>query len=120
MSHSDALVQPLRGSALLEENRRTAIRHACSLETTYHPHEDGEGISWGAVVEDISTRGIGISLCYPFRPGTYLTVDLPSANGLVRSVLVRVVHVRDRSDGAWHLGCEFIKPLTDSDMEMLL
>jgi hypothetical protein len=120
MSHREALVQPVRGSALLDENRRLTVRHACSLDITSHPIENGDGISWGAVVDDVSNGGIGISLCYPFRLGTHLTVDLPGANGMVRSVMVRVVHVRDRFDGGWHLGCEFVKPISDRDVEALV
>ena len=120
MIQQEALVLPLRGRALLEENRRVAVRHACSVESTSHPAENTEGIAWGAVVDDVSTGGIGISLCYPFRAGTYLAIDLPTNKGMVRSVLVRVVHVHDRCDGGWHLGCELVKPLTNSEMDVLI
>ena len=34
--------------------------------------------------------------------------------------MIRVVHVHDQTDGMWRLGCEFIKPLTESDMDLLL
>lgn len=120
MNLTDALVQPMRSSVLCPEDKRASVRHACSLEATSQPLDDAQTIAWGAMVDDISEGGLGIILCYPFRPGTYLAIDLTGANGDVRTVLVRVVHVRDRADGTWHLGCEFVKPLTESDVEMLI
>jgi hypothetical protein len=116
----DALVQPARPATGRKSDRRVAVRVGCSVEATSQALDEVETISWGAVVEDISITGLGITLCYPFRPGTYLAVDLDGAGGMVRTVLVRVVHVRDRYDGAWHLGCEFVKPLTQTDLDMLI
>jgi|ERR1043165_696510 hypothetical protein len=120
MNHTDALVQPISAAFAGKGECRVAVRHGCSVEATSQLLDDVETISWGAVVDNISTGGIGVTLCYPFRPGTLLAVDLHAANGMVRTVLVRVVHVNDRCDGAWHLGCEFVKPMTESTMEMLI
>jgi PilZ domain len=120
MSHLEALVQSVRAAKVLEMDQRASVRHACSLNAMSHPIDALETISWGATVHDISTHGIGIALCYPFRAGTYLAVDLPTTDGMVRTVLVRVVHARDRFDGTWHLGCEFVKPITESDLQMLI
>jgi hypothetical protein len=117
---SAALVQPVRNPFFHKTERRTEARHRCELEATSQPVEVGETLSWGAVVNDNSSGGIGITLCYPFRPGTYLSVDLNSANGMVRTVMVRVVHVHDQRDGQWRLGCEFIKPLSESDMDLFV
>ena len=68
----------------------------------------------------VSAGGVGITLCYPFKPGTYLAVELQTTEGMVRTLMVRVVHVHDQTDGQWRLGCEFIKPLSESDMELFL
>jgi len=100
--------------------QRSRQRHACSLDATSRPTDVGETLSWGAVVTDISTGGVAITLCYPFRPGTCLAVALQSLCGMLRTVMVRVVHVRDQTDGRWRLGCEFLKPLTENDLEMFL
>jgi hypothetical protein len=115
-----ALVQPVRNPYLYSTERRESARHACALEATSSAVETGETLSWGAVVQDISADGIGITLCYPFRPGTYLDVELQTPNCMLRSLMVRVVHVHDRRDGMWRLGCEFVKPLSQSDMELLV
>ena len=114
----DVSAQPARGPAARKSDRRVAVRTGCSIEATSQALDEVETISWGAVVEDISATGLGIILCYPFRPGTYLAVDLDGPGGTVRTVLVRVVHVRDRFDGAWHIGCEFVKPLSQSDVDV--
>jgi PilZ domain len=115
-----AMVQPVRNPYFHDLERRNAERHACSLEATSHPIEVGETLSWGAVVHDLSASGVGVTLCFPFRPGTYLAVDLQSPEGLVRTLMVRVVNVQDQTDGQWRLGCEFVKPLTQSDMELFV
>jgi hypothetical protein len=115
-----ALVQHVRNPYFHDLERRGADRQACSLEATSHPLDAGETLSWGAVVNDISPGGVGITLCYPFRPGTFLAVELQSAGGMLRTLMVRVMHVHDQTDGMWRLGCEFVKPLTQSDIELFL
>ena len=115
-----ALVQPVRRPYFHTAERRDSERHACALEATSHSLESGDTLSWGAVVQDISATGLGITLCYPFRPGTYLDVELQTTKCMLRSLMVRVVHVDDQKDGMWRLGCEFVKPLTESDMDLLV
>jgi hypothetical protein len=115
-----ARVQPVRNPYFHDRERRGPGRHACSLEATSHPLELGETLSWGAVVNDISAGGVAITLCYPFRPGTYLAVDLQPPAGARQTLMVRVLHVHDQVDGMWRLGCEFVKPLTQSDMDLFV
>jgi PilZ domain len=117
---SAAMVQHVRNPYLHDLERRGGERHACSLEATSHPLDVGETLSWGAVVNDISAGGVGITLCYPFRPGTYLAIELHCDGGMVRTLMVCVMHVHDQIDGMWRLGCEFVKPLTQSDMELFV
>jgi hypothetical protein len=117
---SEALVQRCANPFLNESERRSSERHLCSLEATSQVAESAQTVSWGAVVNDISPGGLNLTLCYPFRLGTFLSIDLQSANGMVRSLMVRVVHVHDRKDGMWRLGCEFLKPLSDDDIELIV
>jgi hypothetical protein len=102
------------------EKRRTA-RKRCFVEATSRTLEVADGMSWGGVVHDISTGGLNLGLCFPFRPDTFLAVDLEGPGGTVsRSLICRVVHVHDHADGTWTLGCEFLKPLSDSDLKRLV
>lgn len=114
-----ALVQPLSLPLTSQMERRRALRHMCKLEAVSRPTEDQDGICWGATVRDISTTGVGLNLCYPFRPGTYLAIDIhaPEEN---RTFLGKVVHVRDQSDGTWLIGCEFVRPIDESDLDAVV
>jgi hypothetical protein len=112
-----ARVQHIRNPFFRELERRDDDRHTCALEATSHALEGGDALSWGAVVNDISTGGVGITLCYPFRPGTYLAVELQIHAGKSRTLMTRVLHVHDEVDGRWRLGCQFLKPLAPSELD---
>jgi len=120
LSTADALVQKVRNPYFNQGDRRFADRQMVALEATTQPMETNESVTWGAVVQDISSTGIGLTLCYPFRAGTYLAVDIKTVHGDVRSALVCVVHVDDQRDGMWRLGCEFVKPLSESEMDVII
>jgi PilZ domain len=115
-----ARVQHVRNPFFRELERRDDERQTCSLEATSHSLEAGETLSWGATINDISTGGVGITLCFPFRPGTYLAVDLPTRAGKFKTLMTRVLHVHDEVDGRWRLGCGFLKPLTQSEFDLFL
>ena len=110
---SAILVRPFPSA--LEFERRQGERHSCQLDATTHPLDAQDTLAWGASVRDISRTGVGLTLCFPFRKGTYLAVELKGM-----TVLSRVVHVRDKNDGTYHVGCEFLKPLTDAELDRLL
>ncbi|MFO0968202.1 MAG: PilZ domain-containing protein [Gemmataceae bacterium] len=120
MQQREVLVQSVSAHAALAEERRSTERHGSNLEALTRPLDAQDALWWGATVRDISASGIGLTICYPFRVGAYLAVDLQSQQTAGRTLLTRVVHVQDRSDGAWQVGCEFVKKLTDSDLEMIL
>jgi hypothetical protein len=75
-------------------------------------------------VRDISCGGVGLILRHRFRPGTFLAVELRTANGkLLRSLLARVVHVTPvlvEGNPSWLLGCAFDQPLSDDEFQTLL
>jgi hypothetical protein len=119
MSHFPALVQSIPAPTSYDLERRASLRHLCNLEAVSHPLDVPEGLCWGAVVKDLSPGGLGLSLCYPFRPGTYLAVDL-QAPGTTRTLLARVVHVKDYADGTWFLGCELVKQVAAGEVELMV
>jgi hypothetical protein len=101
-------------------DRRASVRHVCDQEALSRPLELPDAISWGAKVHDVSRGGLGLLLCYPFKPGTFLAVDLRCGQAASRTVLVRVVHATDQADGTWSVGCEFAAPLSDAELAALL
>jgi hypothetical protein len=118
MNARSVLVQPVSPHEDLE--RRVAERHASQLEALTRPLDTQDTLWWGATIRDISTTGVALTVCFPFRPGTYLAIDLQGRQSPGKALLTRVVHVEDKSDGTWHVGCEFLKKLTDSDLELMV
>ena len=116
------LTAVVESSSLQEFERRCAERYPSKLEATTRPLDAEVTLAWGATVRDISSSGIGMNLCYPFPAGTYLAVDLdlPQSETRVPSLLARVVHAHDLPDGTWHVGCEFVKPLSQSELEIMV
>jgi hypothetical protein len=100
--------------------RRASVRHVCAQEALSRPLELPDAISWGAKVQDISRGGLGLLLCYPFKAGTFLAVDLRGGDGGSRTVLLRVVHAADQADGTWLVGGELAAPLSDAELAALL
>ena len=117
---ASAVVQPLSSCALADFDRRSSTRHPVSLEALSRPLEGQDAIWWGATVRDLSSTGLGLTLCFPFRPGTLLAVDLLGPLGGTRTLLTRVIHARDLADGTWHVGCEFVKPLSEGEVEIMI
>jgi hypothetical protein len=121
MTHYTALVQKIPAPSREHLDKRSSTRFTSALEALSRPLDAPETICWGASIHDISNGGVGLKLCYPFKRGTYLAIDLVSPNGNNRALLGRVVHVHDQfSDGTWLVGCEFVKQLTDSEVELLI
>ena len=119
MPPQTAVVEP---STLLEFERRCALRLSTKRDATTRPLDVEATLGWGATVRNISSAGIGLTLCFPFPAGSYLAVELdfPQAKALASPLLARVVHAQDLPDGTWHLGCEFVKPLSPAELELLL
>src|SRR5262245_30349784 len=117
---SPVLVRACRSRQEFE--RRTAERHECWLDATTHALDAQDTLAWGATIRDVSRTGVGLTICFPFREGTYLAVELHSRNPnqASQTYLTRVAQVRDRNDGTWHVGCEFVKALSDEEIEQLI
>ena len=98
MSHQAVADGESRTAKIAVLDRRVSVRHVCSLEAVSRPLESPDGLCWGARIKTVSTGGVGLLLCYPFRAGSCLAVDVPGACE-ARSLLVKVVHVADQSDG---------------------
>lgn len=100
-------------------NRRRFERVATCHETVARPVDWPEAMSWGASVNDLSQGGIGLTLCFPFQLGTLLTIDLKKGSALLHSATARVVHVHDKSDGTWDVGCQFTRDLSPTEWNKL-
>ena len=117
MTQVPAYVQAVRapeiGDADASVEKRASERRPCNLEAISCLLDAPETLCWGATVQDISAGGIGLTLCYPFKPGTYLAINVQNPQKPC-SLLGRVIHVSDQSDGTWFIGCEFIKQINNA------
>ena len=103
-----------------EAERRVSVRHVSAQEAVSRPLDAQDTLSWGAQVRDVSLGGIALIVCYPFKPGSYLAIEIQGVPTAARPLLARVIHAEDQSDGTWAVGCEFLKQLTPSDMAVLV
>jgi hypothetical protein len=99
--------------------RRGIVRQLCRLEGVTRPLDLPDTIGWGATVKDITLAGLGMVVCYPFKPGTVVAVDLRHGSGTC-TLVARVVYANDQSDGTWLVGCALLKPLSPDELTKLL
>jgi hypothetical protein len=99
--------------------RRACVRYHSEQDAISRPLNEPWGISWGAIVQTISATGIGLHLCYPFKPEALVAIEL---QGKSRPCILhaRVVHASDQRFGGWVVGCEFLEPLSEDELDDLL
>jgi hypothetical protein len=105
---------------LVKIKRRASVRYRCNLATLGRLLF-GNGDTREAWAQNLSDRGIGLSLASPLPEGTQVVVRLSGHDQ--RSVVcleARVVHATQQVDGSWRVGCEFSRQLTCDEMEALL
>jgi hypothetical protein len=101
--------------------QRKDKRPCCSILVTTHSLEAPFSLTWGASVQDVSDTGIGLILCFPFRVGTHLGLELCGAgpDAPAVNVCARVDRVRDQQDSSWHVDCTFVEALSKREVESL-
>jgi hypothetical protein len=115
MIESSTLPRPTGLRETHRPERRKSVRRLCRLEALSRPLDVADGICWGGTVQNISEGGLGLLLCYPFKPGTFLGINLCDKPGL-GPLAIRVIHVRDEPDGTWFLGGAFVRPLSKDEL----
>lgn len=108
----------------LSLDRRAWVRFDSELEAACKPSGALKDAGWAGTVVNISAGGVAVVLRHRFRVGTPLVVEIKSRSGkLMRAIQVRVRHVRvdtRQSVCQWMLGCQFVTPLSDREVEELL
>lgn len=93
-------------------NRRTQIRHTCSLVGEVEILERGANCKWPVRGLDLSQGGIGLLLERRFEPGTMLGLLVHGADPMRPfTAVVRVIRVEARPGDQWLLGCQFPRNL---------
>lgn len=68
-------------------------------------------------VSNVSQAGVGLLVDKAFAEKAVLMVRLPTKTRGWSSYLVRVRNCRPLGPGQYKLGCEFVKPLTDDQLQ---
>jgi hypothetical protein len=102
-------------------DQRTWRRFPAAVTASYEIVTAAESRPRAAQILNISPTGIGLVVQEPIAAGTLLSMELPGAGGPARRmILACAVHVTPRGDGEWALGCNFIRSLTDKDLQALV
>jgi head-tail adaptor len=102
-------------------DQRVWVRFACEVRASCRKFGDAEEEAQPVRVLNISASGIGLVVPPPLDAGTLLHVDLfDKAGGKVCSILACIVHTTQRADGDYTVGCNFIRQLSDDELESLL
>jgi hypothetical protein len=108
-----------RQSATRSDPRRWE-RFTGQVAATYQPVASPEIPPRAAEVSNISPSGVGLIVDELVDNGVLLSVELRSVRGATtRQLLACVVHVRSRPEGSCALGCNFIRSLSEADLEAL-
>ena len=101
--------------------RRAWVRYPCDLDSACQPLAGARGLQWPGKVRNLSAGGIAVRLARRFEAGTVLAIDVQGRDeGVLHTVLARVIHVMLQDDGSWLLGCAFTNPLSEDDLQALL
>jgi hypothetical protein len=100
--------------------RRTSERHPCDWVTFCKPCIR-DNHNWSAQASDVSSGGIALLAERRFEPGTLLFIDVQGADDeSARRFTATVVHVRGNETGHWTIGCKFISPIAEDEIDDLL
>lgn len=78
---------------------------------------------WPARVRDLSSGSIGLLLTRRFEPGTLLVIELEKKKqdqSLSHTLVGRVVHATQNTNGGWMLGCTLANKIAEDDLQDLL
>jgi PilZ domain len=101
-------------------DQRKWVRFPCDLPSSYRPIRVAERQHTPARIIDVSASGVGLLVTHPVAAGTLLSLHVcGSDGGLALTMLACVVRVAAHTTGEWILGCNFIRELTDKELEPL-
>jgi hypothetical protein len=98
--------------------RRAWVRYASCPYAASHVVDANTDVGWWAKIHDISAGGMAMSLNWRVKPGSILVLEKFGGAGRPnRTLAIRVAHISPDPAGGWFVGCEFVRPLTDADLE---
>jgi hypothetical protein len=102
-------------------DQRQTQRFLTDINATYQLVATAEQPPRKARVLNISVAGVGLLVDEIVENGALLSVELRNAAKTTeRAILACVVHITRRPGSEWALGCNFIRSLSEDDLNQLL
>jgi hypothetical protein len=100
--------------------RRESVRFPSTLDAICWQPGSAHGEPWSAVVKDISVGGVGLISRRPIEKGERFLIKLQN-NFVDMSgpMQARVVHISQKGDDSWLIGCEFLRELEPNEQKRL-
>ena len=103
------------------ENHRATVRYRCAPATPGKVTVPQACESQRAWVVNLSKGGVGLTLSTPLPSGTPISIQMRGADlKQIFEFPAQVVHSTVQSNGEWMIGCEWLAPLSDQDLDALL
>jgi hypothetical protein len=100
---------------------RSWVRFSCSVQAVCDTVPANGRAPEAVQVINLSPSGVGLMVPRQIETGSMLSLELRSPSGRhACTMLACVVHASGRDSGNWALGCNFIRELTDQEMQTLL
>jgi c-di-GMP-binding flagellar brake protein YcgR len=101
-------------------DKRVWVRYECMLQADCRRISDPDAAPQRVHVLNISASGIGLALPAPVESGALLTLDLLDKDGRqVCTILACAVHTAQHA-GDCAVGCNFIRELSEDELQSLL
>ncbi len=100
---------------------RGSARFTCNVKAFCQVPDEPDQPPFETRVLNVSRNGMALEVDRELLTGTLLSADLHGAHGgAALTILACVVHVTTQMDGLRITGCNFIRELTEQDLELLL
>jgi hypothetical protein len=112
---SQQKAQPFR------QNQRATVRYRCPPASAGRVYVAEDLEFQRAWLHNLSATGIGLLLGKPLDYGLFVTVVLTGVHSNKKYTLAaHAVHSTHQPTGEWLVGCQFVDPLSDEDLDDLL
>jgi serine/threonine protein kinase len=102
------------------QERRASIRYAADLQTKCRPLMGARNQDcWTALIKDLSVSGVSMHVKRRFEVGNMLDVVFSSSDENTISHIARVRRIQPADSRGWLLGCEFVSPLSQEELDGL-
>ena len=102
-------------------NRRGSVRYQCAPATVGKVYSGPREEFVRVWVLDLSRGGAGLLVPRPLNIDTEIAIQIASPSNKKRlEFMARVAHLSEKVTGEWVVGLEFLRPLTDEELDAIL